>query len=190
MTETTTLTRAIIIHGYLATPRDHWFPWLAEQLTATGVHVRIPELPAPDSPDPVAWQRAVGECLGTPDSGTAVIAHSLGGLAILRHLAALPELWELGALALVAPFAEPLPSLPELDAHIGEGVAVEGIERHLGRLLVIRSDADELVLPCQTDRLARRLGTEPIVVPDAGHFLAADGVTELPPVLGFLTGEG
>jgi len=29
--------RAFIIHGYGATPEDHWFSWLAQQLQAAGV---------------------------------------------------------------------------------------------------------------------------------------------------------
>ena len=51
--------RAFIIHGYGATPEDHWFSWLAQQLQAAGVATAIPALPDPEQPDFDRWQAAL-----------------------------------------------------------------------------------------------------------------------------------
>ncbi|MEV5748161.1 alpha/beta hydrolase [Actinoallomurus sp. NPDC052308] len=183
MTTGTTRRRASIIHGYGATPEDHWFGWLAERLEASGIATTVPALPNPQAPDPAQWAEAVRADVGTPDENSVIVAHSLGSLTVLRHLRSLPDTWRLGTLVLVSGFVDRLPALPELDSYIGDGCDVEGLSKHIDRLTVIRSDADPLVPPGHTDRLADLLGVSAEVVPGAGHFLASDGVTSLPEVL-------
>ncbi|WP_454194282.1 RBBP9/YdeN family alpha/beta hydrolase [Nocardia sp. Marseille-Q1738] len=183
MTPRTTQPRASIIHGYSASPEDHWFGWLAGQLDAVGIQTTVPALPNPHEPDEVQWADAVRAELGTLDENSIIVAHSLGCLTVLRHLCSLPEPWHVGALVLVSGFVDQLPALPELNAYIGDGCDVEGLSNHIGRLTVIRSDSDPLVPVGHTDRLANLLGTSAEVVPGAGHFLASDGVTSLPEIL-------
>lgn len=176
----TTPRRAIIFHGYGATPADHWFGWLAEQLEDAGVRVTIPALPNPLEPDIRQWDDSIRAALGDPDEHVSVIAHSLGCLSVLRCLRSLVGPWRLGALVLVSGFLERLPVLPELDDFIGDGCDVTGLSDHVDRLVIVRSDNDSIVPPTHTDRLAEQLGTVARVVPAAGHFLAAEGITELP----------
>lgn len=183
MASTTTGRRALIFHGYGATPADHWFDWLAKRLEDDGIPVTVPALPDPLDPDPVVWKDAVRAALGTPDSGTIVVAHSLGCLTVLRALGSLAGPWRLGTLVLVAGFLDPLPALPGLDGFIADGTPVDGLVEHLDRLVVLRSDRDEFVPTAHTDRLAALLGTKAQVVEGAGHFLADDGATEVPAIL-------
>ena len=182
MTTKPTTARAIIIHGYAATPSDHWFGWLGEHLESAGIPTLIPALPVPEAPDPRSWLNAAQQ-IGIPDEGTILIAHSLGCLTVLRYLAALQRPWRLGTLILVAGFLERLPTLPNLDGYIGEGCDVSFIPGHIGRLTVIRSDDDPCVPTDHTDRLAHQLMVTPQVVTGAGHFLAENGVTAVPEVL-------
>lgn len=183
MTTRTTQRRASIIHGYSASPEDHWFGWLAGQLDAVGIPTTVPALPNPDQPDQVQWTEAVRAELGTLDENSIIVAHSLGCLTVLRYLRSLPEPWHVGTLVLVSGFVDQLPALPELNAYIGDGCDVEGLSDHIGRLAVIRSDSDPLVPVGHTDRLAELLGASVQEVPGAGHFLASDGVTSLREVL-------
>ncbi|MFT4296695.1 MAG: alpha/beta hydrolase [Micropruina sp.] len=176
----TTPHRALIFHGYGATPGDHWFGWLADQLDAAGIATIIPPLPDPLSPDRERWDDAVRAAVGAVDEGTAIVAHSLGCLTVLRYLRTLPGPWRLGTLVLVSGFVAPLPALPELDDYIGDGCDLTGLAERIDRLAVIRSDDDPFVPPPLTDRLAGLLGVAPRIVPGAGHFLADDGVTTLP----------
>ncbi|MDQ1103390.1 RBBP9/YdeN family alpha/beta hydrolase [Nocardioides zeae] len=182
--------RAVIFHGFRATPEDHWFGWLAARLAQHDIPTTVPALPGPAEPDPAAWERAVAAALRTPDAGTCVVAHSLGCLTVLRHLRARPPAWRLGTLVLVSGFVERLPALPELDGFIGDGGDTSGIADRVDCLVVLRSDDDPIVPPELTDRLAARLGVEAQVVPGAGHFMASDGVTALPQVLDVLVHPG
>ncbi|MFD7067888.1 RBBP9/YdeN family alpha/beta hydrolase [Streptomyces sp. NPDC059913] len=179
MTHTSTERRASIIHGYGATPEDHWFGRLAGQFEADGIRTAVPALPDSGAPDPDRWVAAAGAALGTPDAGSIVVAHSLGCVTVLRHLGSLTGPWRLGALVLVAGFVDRLPGLPELDVHVDGVPDPTGIGGHVDRLTVLRSDADPIVPTGHTDRLAGLLGVSALVVPGAGHFLASDGVTSL-----------
>ncbi len=180
VTSFTTLQNAFIFHGYAAEPNDHWFGWLAQQLDTVNIRAVVPALPDSLSPDAPLWQDTVRTAVGEPSEDTVMIAHSLGCLAVLRHLASLTGAWRIGSLVLVAGFLDPLPVLPELDSFIGSGCDVTGLREHIDRVIVIRSDNDALVPPAHTDRLAGLLGVETVVVPGAGHFLAADGHSTLP----------
>lgn len=180
MTSSTTLRTAHIFHGYGATPNDHWFGWLAKELENANIQAHVPALPDPLLPDALRWKETIHAAVGEIDRSTALIAHSLGCLAVLRHLASLNGAWRLGRLVLVSGFLDPLPVLLELDEFIGVGCDVTRMHEHIDEIIVIRSDDDPLVPPPHTDRLAALLGARTLVVPGAGHFLAADGHITLP----------
>jgi len=112
-----------------------------------------------------------------------VVAHSLGCVTVLRHLAALPGAWRLGTLVLVAGFIDPVPGFPGLDAFVDGGIDLAPVRRYADRLVVLRSDDDPIVPTGHTDRLAGELGIAARVVPGAGHFLAEEGVRRLPEAL-------
>ncbi len=187
MTFRATQQRASIFHGYGATPEDHWFGWLADQLSSVGIPTAIPALPNPLDPEPEQWERVARSTLGTIDEHSIVVAHSLGCLTALRALRSqhsLPGAQRLGTLVLVAGFIDPLPALPQLDAYIEAGcdpeeLDVTSLSARVDRITVLRSDHDPFVPTVHTDRLAELLGASAQVVPGAGHFLAADGVTSL-----------
>lgn len=178
--------RAFIIHGYSATPADHWFRWLAEELETAGSPTVVPALPNPENPDPQQWLDVLASEIGIPDHNTILIAHSLGCLTALRYLSSLSEPWNLHSLVLVAGFLEPLPALPDLDEYIAGGCDVSTTSGHVERITVIRSDQDPYVPTAHTDRLAQQLGVTAHVIDGAGHFLASDGVDILPKILPFI----
>lgn len=179
MTLDTTQQRASIFHGYGATPADHWFESLAEQLEADGIPTVIPALPRPLEPISDQWDQVVRTALDTIDEHSIIVAHSLGCLTVLRYLRSLTGPWRLGTLVLVSGFVELLPALPDLDDFIAEGCDVIGLSEHVDRIAILRSDEDPFVPTGHTDHLADLLGVAVQVVPGAGHFLATDGVTSL-----------
>lgn len=180
------ISRVIIVHGYSATPADHWFDSLSAALSAEGIDVSIPALPGTESPELDAWTRAVADAIGTPDSDTAIVAHSLGGVTALHALDSVPGDWRLGAFIAVAGFIDPLPALPELDAFTASGPDVRRTAARAETRAVLLSDEDTFVPTDLTRALGALLDAAQIEVPGAGHFLGSDGVTELPEALGIL----
>ncbi|MDQ4113921.1 MAG: alpha/beta hydrolase [Actinomycetota bacterium] len=176
------LSRVVIVHGYSATPADHWFGSLARSLENEGIAVRVPALPNSESPDLERWITAVGRAVGIPDERTGIVTHSLGGVTTLHALDRVPGDWRLGALVAVAGFVSPLPVLPELDPFTAVRPDVERTAACTGARTVLLSDNDAYVPAAHTLALGESLQAETISIPGAGHFLAEDGVTTLPSV--------
>ena len=179
--------KAFIIHGYGATPQDHWFPWLAQQLQDAGLAVSPPAMPDAEQPDFARWQEAFATHIGTADAQTLFIAHSLGTISLLHYLSATRPA-QLGGIVLVAGFGARLPELPTIggfaiDAYIDQArlddAALRALTPHTHHLI---SSNDYVVAPANSEALAARLGGTVHRVADAGHFLAADGITTLPTV--------
>jgi len=178
--------RVVVIHGYGASPENHWFPWLSDELASAGVPVSVAQMPEEIPAAAGKWDEAVKSAVGNVDSETFLVGHSLGCITILRYLAGLPEPWALGGLILVAGFAGKLAAIPELDAFWENEVQLDGVVGNIRHRLVIHSDNDPTVPPAASAELASRLNAQVHVVPGAKHFLDADGMVELPPVRGAL----
>lgn len=171
--------RVIVVHGLHASPSDHWFPWLAHELAARDVSAQIVALPDSDAPHAPVWIETVIDAIGTADGDTVVVGHSLGCITTIHALSQVPNADALAGLVLVSPFAEPLPNLPEVDAFV-QGAPDIAFSTAGVPVIVIASDNDEIVAPAASARVARQLGVDVRTVPGAGHFLAAEGFTELP----------
>jgi predicted alpha/beta hydrolase family esterase len=174
--------RVVVLHGYQASPDDHWFGWLAQDLRRDGVDVAIPPLPDPHDPDPDVWLGAARDVIGTPDDRTVVVGHSLGCVTALHALAAAPGSWRLGGLVLVAGFDVPQPAVPEVDAFTATAPDLARVSAATAHRHVVGSDDDTIVAPADTRALAERLGATFDLVPGGGHLLALDGFTTLPVV--------
>ena len=178
--------RVIIVHGYAATPQDHWFPWLHSVLLNEGIDATVVTMPTPEKPQAPDWEATLKAALGTPDAGTWVVAHSLGAITALRVLESLPQPWRLGGLILISGFTGPLDSLPVLDDYLAHDIDAKRVASTINARYMIRSDADPYVPPIASDELAARLDAIVQVQSAAGHFLAEDGVTVLPEVFELL----
>jgi len=188
--------RIVLVHGYGATPQDHWFPWLSR----LGIPVDAPALPDPTAPRAEEWISRAAAAIGRTDARTVVVTHSLGGITALQALARLRRAGRaeepLAGLVAVAPFARPLPPVgdPQLDAFLDralpaflEGFDPEPIRAVLGPVSVMRSDDDAIVPAAHSDDVAAALDGRTVVVPGAGHFLAEDGMRELPALAALLS---
>ncbi len=182
-----TYDRAVILHGYTASPSHHWFGWLAESLEEEGIATLVPELPDSCSPDPAAWHAAALDAIGTPDEGLLVVAHSLGCVTALRALGSFGNSsgdagWRLGGLVLVSPFETRVAGLPELDPFVTEPIDLTAIIGACPLRAVICSDNDTRVSTSLSWAVASRLEADLQTVRRAGHFRGDDGFTELPEV--------
>ncbi|MET0843990.1 MAG: alpha/beta fold hydrolase [Mycetocola sp.] len=173
--------RIVVAHGYLASPKKHWFPWLVDQY-APGV-VQVPALPNSTHPQPGPWLDTLRNAVGEVNDDTILIGHSLGSITTLRMLAQWPRPWTLRGLILVAGFAQPLPNLPTLDPFTEAPLDVEVILDGARQRHVLGSDNDTTVAPPITAALARSLEAPLTVVPGGGHFVERQGCRSLPELL-------
>lgn len=178
--------RVFIVHGYLASPSSHWFPWLRDELSERGANVDVIPLPQSESPQLEAWLDCLKDRVGVPDERTHFVAHSLGCVATLKYLQAWPSDTRIGSLMLVAGFTGRLLNLPQLDGFTESAVDFASLRRMAPVRHVLLSENDMVVRPPHTEKLAEDLLAKLWRVPDAGHFLGSEGVTRLDQALEIL----
>jgi predicted alpha/beta hydrolase family esterase len=185
--------RAIIIHGWDNSPEDNWFPWLKQQLVERGWDVVVPAMPDTEVPRIQPWVAAVAAAVGNPDEQTYLVGHSIGCQTILRYVAGLPVGQKIGGAVLVAPFLRLDPNGVEY-ADDEKAIVGPWIDPQLNlaapRLrfihgsVAIFSDNDYWVSATYNEpRFRQELGAQTIILPNRGHFMERDGVTELPEAL-------
>jgi hypothetical protein len=167
-----------IIHGYKASPTDHWFPWLKRRLLEDGVGVDVLRMPDPEHPRAASWDAFLDKHITRHDEDTFFVAHSLGSISLLRHLAG-KQGTRIGGIVLVSGFSEPLPALPQLDEFTA-GTSLATIARMAPQRHVIAARDDAIVPYAFAARLAERLQARLHKVDRGGHFLGSDGFTEFP----------
>lgn len=172
-----------IIHGFMATPADHWFQWLKGKLEERGVSVKVLALPDSFSPDPIIWQKTLEENIGRLNENTFLVAHSLGCVSLLSYLEDREGDKPIGGLVLVSGFVAPLPELPQLNSFVGHQVNFEKIIKVAPQRAVFGSPQDSIVPYSLTERLARDLNADLYSIDGAGHFLAEDGYDTFPQLL-------
>ena len=187
--------RAFIIHGYLGYPSEAWLPWLKDTLEKHGYQVWLPAMPHPDRPSIQEWVAFLRELVGKPDSKTVMIAHSLGGEAVLHYLESLGENAEsVGRTVLVATRFPGGMSPEEADRKIDGDqilkpwltarVNPKSVSIAAGICTVILSDNDPYI-PIDEAKAGfqGKITAEIIVEHGKGHFNEDDNISELPSAL-------
>ncbi len=174
--------RVVIIHGWGATPHDHWFPWLSRELEAQGYAASVPAMPDTEKPDRDAWVSAIADTVGTPDEDTILVGHSIGTVAILRYLESLPMGTRIAGAVLVAGFLEADDS--ELETFFRSPFDYDRIKNACSAVVAIESDDDPHVPPGSGALIEEKLGAQLVTLHHAGHMNTEDGFTALPPALG------
>jgi len=169
-----------IIHGFMASPTDHWFQWLRSELESKGVSARVLNLPDSHSPDAEVWQKTLATDLGELNENSYVIAHSLGSVSLLKYLQTRKSNQQIGGMVLVSGFVDPLPTLPQLDNFIEGNIDFKRIIDVVPARVVIGSPQDPIVPFSLTKNLAHNLDARLYSIDDAGHFLADDGYVRFP----------
>lgn len=169
-----------MLHGYGASPRDHWFPWLGLELASDGIEVVTPHLPNSEKPTAGTWIEAARNAISSDPRPTVVVGHSLGTITALKALDGIGTGWSIAGLILVAGFDRPLPHIPEIDDFTRSNADYHAIRARAASRHVIISSTDDIVPPQFGRDLAGRLSAQLHLIPNAGHFLGSDGFTRLP----------
>lgn len=172
-----------IVHGYSASPDSHWFAWLKQRLQSQGVKVSVLDMPNSAAPRPDQWQQTLQQQVIHADRNTWFVTHSLGSIAVLRYLADRQDLSTIGGIVLVSGFNEHLSNIPELDPFLRPDLDYAKIIRVTHTRMVIAA-ANDVVVPAPfSQRLARQLDAQFVLLPEGGHFLKDDGYSEFPALL-------
>jgi predicted alpha/beta hydrolase family esterase len=172
--------RLFIIHGYTGHPDSNWFPWLKAEAEKQGFEVIAPAMPNTDSPKLEEWLPYLQEQVGSIDSDTYFIGHSLGCSTILRLLEKSDA--RAGGAVLVSGFAEPI-HFSQLDSFTQGPWDDTRVRQAAGEIIVINSDNDPHVPLQMAQNIKSRFGAELLVLHDAGHINESSGHLQVPEIL-------
>ena len=176
--------KAFIIHGTFGHPNENWFPWLKQELEKIGFEVFVPAFPTPEGQSLGAWKKVFEEFLPQVDGETIFVGHSLDPAFIINVLERVER--PVKACFFVSGFVGSLGNqeFDELnDSIANRGFDWEKVKKNCARFFVFHSDNDPYVSMEKASELAGRLGVEPVVVGEAGHFNEKAGYKEFPLLL-------
>ena len=164
--------RFIVVHGWAASPKLFWFPWLKKELKKLGNEVFDPQMPNPVTPRIEEWVPHLAKVVGEPDKNTVFIGHSVGCQTILRYLETLPVKTKVGPAILVAPFLE----LEGVEKDIARPwlempMDIEKIKTHLSKVVAIFSDDDPVVPIHNKEYFSKDFNSKIVILHSLNHFV-------------------
>jgi uncharacterized protein len=169
-----------IIHGYGASPTNHWFPWLKEKLVADDHQVSVLHMPNSSDPKKEEWLETLANNIKNVDNNTYFVTHSLGSITLLNYLEQLDPLPSFGGFILVSGFSESLSSLPSLNPFTVKEVDYKKIISATHSRAVIAAKDDSIVPFQFSQSLSKQLNTSFYPIEKGGHFLEDDGFFTFP----------
>jgi len=171
-----------IVHGYMASSTDHWFPWLKEKLAIDDIEATILDLPQSAQPDRTRWLRYMKEHVHLNEN-SIMVAHSLGCLATFNLLEVTRK--NIDGLLLISGFVNSSP-LPELDKFVSTTTDTALIKQLTAKRIAIAAKDDRIVPYHMTVDLADKLDSDLITLETGNHLMASDGFFTFPLILDIL----
>ena len=173
----------VVIPGWNGSGDGHWQTWLEGQLQGDGRETRRPAVADLDSPHLGDWLAALRSALADlPPDGYDVVAHSLGAVLWLHHVADPQDSPRAARVALVSP-PSPTTSVAEIAAFFPPPMDVDTVRRGADGTVLVAGDDD----PYLPEGIARAYGLPlkmaTTVIPGGGHLNVESGYGEWPAVL-------
>ena len=176
-----------LIHGFTASSKANWFPWLREQLQIDGIEIIIPDMPNTNDPYLLPWLEKIEKVADELNDNTIFIGHSLGCITALRYI--LKKDIKIKGIILVSGFMDENPMEIQregLSEFVDEDVDIERIKALIPYRVAITALDDDIVPTEATKKMAGKLDAELIELSSGGHFIDRDGYTEFPVLLNLL----
>ena len=175
-------TAVILIHGYRATPRLHWFPWAIREFKKRGYDVSAPQMPNPSKPSAKSWVKKIESVVKGKVGPVVFIGHSLGGTAILKYLESKnPKDGKLVDKIILV--ASPLPPRNarrnSITGFYEHALNYKRIKQNVEKIIGIYSKDDPVVLLENAAALKKKYGAQIYLFADKGHFTSEKGVNSL-----------
>lgn len=168
----------VIIHGYDASPEQHWFPYLKQAFEREGCKVSVLTMPTPATPIYSQWAATIAKEVPVLDKHTYIIAHSLGTITTLRYLSEMKKLPEIGGIVLVSALDTKLGDFAFLNDFIPKAIDYPKLIKKVKLRAVISAKDDDIVPFAYSEAVAQRLHADWYPLEYGKHFLDRGGYTE------------
>jgi len=173
----------LIIPGWNGSGPGHWQTWLEGELAAAGRETRRPAFADVDHPDLAQWSAAVREAVrDLPADDYDVVAHSLGAVLWLHHVADPGDSPRAARVLLVAP-PSPLLDYPEIAEFLPPPMNIDTVRRGADGTALVGSSDDQYLPEGIAEAYARPLKMAATVIDGGGHLNTESGYGAWPAVL-------
>ncbi|MBX4268652.1 RBBP9/YdeN family alpha/beta hydrolase [Clostridium estertheticum] len=178
------ITNIYAIHGYTSSSQAEWFPWLKEHFKNSPVKIDIPNMPDSGDPHLEPWLKHLRKNVLDIDENTIFIGHSLGCVTILRYI--LEKNIKIKGAILVSGFINenPMDEQTEgLQEFVDGSLDIARIKSLISSRIVITATDDDIVPTEATQKLAKVVDANLIILSSGKHFIARDGYSDFPVLL-------
>jgi len=173
----------VAIPGWNGSGDGHWQTWLEQRLSEDGRTTRRPAFTDLDHPELADWLAALRATLAElPADGYDVVAHSLGAVLWLHHVADPQDAPRAARVALVAP-PSPTTSYPEIAAFFPPPMDVDTVRHGADGTVLVAGDDDPYLPEGIGAAYGLPLRIATTVVAGGGHLNVDSGYGEWPAVL-------
>ena len=168
-----------IIHGYTASSRSNWFPWLKDQFDSADVKVHLLDMPDSMNPKLDKWMDHLMDHVREVNENTIFIGHSLGCITSLKFI--IEKKQRIKGIILVSGFIDSTP-LPKLQEFVEEKLDCDAVKKLVGKRVTITAKDDDIVPYEYSKEMASALDTDFYLLKEGKHFIDRDGYIDLPVV--------
>jgi predicted alpha/beta hydrolase family esterase len=173
----------VVVPGWNGSGDGHWQTWLEERLREDGRDTRRPPFADLDHPDLPQWLAALRESVADlPADGYDVVAHSLGAVLWLHHVADPGPSPRAARVALVAP-PSPGTAIPDIAAFFPPPTDVDTLRAGADGTVLVAGDDDPYLPEGVGAAYGLPLKIATTVIPGGGHLNTESGFGEWPAVL-------
>ena len=170
----------VLLPGPFDSDPADWQRWLADELTAAGREVRVPEFGGTEL---ARWLPALRQTLaGLPDDGFDVVAHSLSCILWLHHALDAGDSPLPARVALVSPPSEDA-ARPEWASFFPAPLDIDALRKAADGTVLVGGDNDPFCPAGVALAYGAPLKMAATVIADAGAMTADTGYGEWPAVL-------
>jgi uncharacterized protein len=173
----------VVVPGWHGSGDDHWQTWLEQQLTAGGASTRRPPFRDLARPDLADWLATLRRTLADlPADGYDVVAHSLGAVLWLHHVADPGDSPRAARVALVSP-PSPQTDFAEIAEFFPPPLDVDAVRRGADGTVLVAGDDDPYLPEGIAAAYGLPLKIAVTIVPGGGHLNTDSGFGEWKAVL-------
>ncbi len=176
----------LIVHGTEASPNDHWFPWLQQELLSRDFRVAVPAFPTPRNQNFLSWDSVAQKAMKDwKADNTILIGHSTGAAYVLRKAAA-QSIVPFKAVMAVCPFESALghPVYDTLNAtFVDPTTDWECVKTGAQHIHLYGGDNDPYIPRTQIESIARKLDVKPQIFVNGGHLNMDSNTLTFPTIL-------
>jgi uncharacterized protein len=173
----------VVIPGWQGSGERHWQSWLEAELAEAGRETRRPAFGNLDQPDLADWLSALRASLaGLPADGFDVVAHSLGAVLWLHHVADPGDSPRAARVLLVGP-PSPTTDITEIAAFFPPPMDVDTVRKGADGTVLVAGDDDPYLPEGIAEAYGRPLKIATTVVASGGHLNPDSGYGPWPSVL-------